>query len=209
VILERSIAEHARASAASVDALTAALTGRLDAMARTHTRLSRSDSTELRSLVEEELAPYRSETNACVEGPDLAISPEAARALGMVMHELATNAVKYGALSNDDGQVAVGWQLTGQDASVQLKLVWQETGGPPVAAPKRQGLGTRLIRDLLRHELGGQVELSLPPTGMRCEIEMPLARVSGTGVSARGEAFEVRGGRASGMWREARPATTD
>jgi two-component sensor histidine kinase len=155
---------------------------------RAHERLSRGKWTGLglRELVEDELAAYRSQTNESVEGPDLLLSPAAAQALGMVFHELATNAAKYGALSTADGRLSVRWQVTGENSSERLNLVWQEAGGPTVAAPKQQGFGTRIISDLLRHELGGQVELSLPRAGARCELEIPLARLTGAGRAAAG-----------------------
>jgi PAS domain S-box-containing protein len=174
VIVERSCA-----SAPSVDALTASITGRLSAMARVHARLGRDHPAGLRELVEDELAPYQRQTNATVEGPDLVLIPKAAQALGMVFQELATNAVKYGALSTAEGRVAVRWHLTGENHSAQLNVVWQEEGGPTVAAPKREGFGTHLIHLLLRHDLGGQVELSLPPAGARCAFQIPLARATG------------------------------
>src|SRR5919108_3480123 len=172
------IVERSSASAASVDALTASIIDRLSAMARAQARSSRGNSTGLRELVEEELAPYQSQTNATVEGPDLVLNPKAAQALSMVFHELATNAVKYGALSTADGRVAVRWHLTGDNHSAQLNVVWQEEGGPTVAAPKREGFGTHLIHILLRHDLGGQVELSLAPAGARCAFQIPLARAT-------------------------------
>jgi PAS domain S-box-containing protein len=170
VIVERSCA-----SAASVDALKASITSRLSAMARAHARLSRGNSAGLREVVEDELAPYQSQTNATVEGPDVVLIPRAAQALGMVFQELATNAVKYGALSTAEGRVAVRWHLTGENCSAQLNVVWQEEGGPTVAAPKGEGFGTRLIQILLRHDLGGQVEQSFAPAGARCEFQIPLA----------------------------------
>jgi two-component sensor histidine kinase len=175
VMVERSCS-----STASVSALKASITGRLGAMARAHARLSRGNSkgAGLRELVKEELAPYQSQINATVEGPDLVIIPNAAQALGMVFQELATNALKYGALSTPAGRVAVRWELSGENGATQLNLVWQEAGGPSVAAPTREGYGTRLIRNLVRHELGGQVELRLAPAGVCCEFQLPLARVT-------------------------------
>jgi two-component sensor histidine kinase len=173
VIVERSCA-----SAASVDALKASITARLNAIARGNARLSSGNSAGLRELVEEELAPYQSHTNATVEGSDLVLIPKAAQALGMVFQELATNAVKYGALSTTEGRVAVQWHLSGENRSPQLNVVWQEEGGPTVAAPKRQGFGTRLIQILLCHDLGAQMEMSWAPAGARCEFQIPLARAT-------------------------------
>jgi two-component sensor histidine kinase len=175
------IVELSRSSAASVDAFADALSGRINALARTYARLSGSSrmGARLRDLIEDELAPYRSQTNVCVEGRDLALNLEPAQALALVLHELVTNAVKHGALSTADGGVAVRWQVAGEMGSARLILVWQEAGGPTLVTPKRQGFGTRLIHNMLHHELGGRVELSLPPTGLRCEMEVPLARVGG------------------------------
>jgi PAS domain S-box-containing protein len=178
------IIELSRSSAASVDAFADALSGRINALARTYAHCSGSGRTgfPLRELIEGEIAPYRSGTNMYAEGPDLGLNPEPAQTLALVFHELATNAVKYGALSIADGRVAVRWQVAGEVGAVELKLVWEEAGGPTVVAPTRQGFGTRLIQNLLHHELGGRVELSLAPTGLRCEMEVPLARVSGNQI---------------------------
>jgi two-component sensor histidine kinase len=143
-----------------------------------------SNGIRLRELVEDELAPYRQRTNASIEGPDLPLRPESAHALAIALHELVTNAVKHGALSTADGRVAVWWQVAGELGSARLNLVWQEADGPPVTAPQPQGLGSRLIRDILHHELGGRAELSLAPTGVRCEIEVPLAHVADTPVGS-------------------------
>jgi PAS domain S-box-containing protein len=170
-----------RAHATTVDELTATLNGRLNALVRSHARLSRSNwkSASFRELVEDELAPHRSETNVWMEGPELPLSPESAHALAMVLHELVTNAVKYGALSTTDGRVAVRWEVAGEISSAQLSLIWQESEGPTITTTKQQGFGTRLIHNIVHHELGGRAELSLPPTGARCEIEVPLVRVAG------------------------------
>jgi two-component sensor histidine kinase len=176
------IVELSRASAASVDAFADVLTGRLNALARTYARFSGCSrmGARISELVEEELAPYRNQTNVCVEGPDLALKTEPAQALALVLHELVTNAVKYGALSTADGRVTVQWQVADEIGSPRLNLVWEEAGGPTVVTPKRQGFGTRLIQNILNHELGGWVELSLPPAGVRCEMEVPLGCVNGT-----------------------------
>jgi PAS domain S-box-containing protein len=173
------IVERSRRSTDSVDALAAAITGRIDALARAQARLNPSNAAviRLKELLDDEAAPYRSETNVSVEGPDLPLMPAPAQALAMVLHELVTNAVKYGALSTAGGRVSVRWEVAGGKSSPQLKLVWQETGGPTVVAPQRRGFGTRLIDNIVQHELGGRVELSLPPMGARCEIAVPLAHV--------------------------------
>jgi two-component system, chemotaxis family, sensor kinase Cph1 len=181
----RVIVESSRREAQSADALADAILGRIDALSRAHARFSQSHSTGvwLSELVEGELAPYRTDTNVSVEGPDLPLIPEPAQALTMVLHELVTNAVKHGALSAATGRVSVGWQVVGELSSALLNLVWEERGGPIVISSMRRGFGTRLIDNLVRHELGGRVELSLLPRGVHCEIEVPLARVAGAAES--------------------------
>jgi two-component sensor histidine kinase len=151
-----------------------------DALGRRNSRLPRKNwcGVRLKQLVEDELAPYRSQTNASVEGPDLPLKREPAQALALALHELVTNAVRHGALSTGRGRVAVRWQAAGEIGSAQLKLVWQECGGPTITSPQRQGFGTDLIHRVLRRRLGGRAELSLHSTGAKCEIEVPLVRVA-------------------------------
>jgi PAS domain S-box-containing protein len=175
-----TIVELSRANATTVDELTATLNGRLNALARSHARVSRGNWTiaSLSELVKDELAPHLSDTNVSVEGPDLPLIPQRAQALTMVLHELVTNAVKYGALSTADGRVTVRWQVAGETDCAHLNLVWQEADGPTVVTPRRRGFGTRLIDNIVRYELGGRVDLSWPPTGARCEVEVPLVRVA-------------------------------
>ena len=95
----------------------------------------------------------------------------------MVIHELVTNAAKHGALSTQSGHVSVRWyrKLNG---SAQLVLVWQESGGPRVQAPRNSGYGTGVVRDLIPYEFGGTVDLSFPAEGVRCRLEIPFVRIS-------------------------------
>jgi two-component sensor histidine kinase len=92
----------------------------------------------------------------------------------MVLHELVTNAAKYGSLSVPDGRVCVKWQKQNSDAGAKLVAEWHEFGGPAVAAKPSSGYGTSLIRDLIPHELGGTVNLVFSPDGVSCKIEIPL-----------------------------------
>jgi two-component sensor histidine kinase len=92
----------------------------------------------------------------------------------MVLHELVTNAAKYGSLSVPNGRVSVAWDRQSPDGDVKLVFEWRELGGPPVAVKASSGYGTSLIRDLIPHELGGTVDLALAPEGVRCKIEIPL-----------------------------------
>jgi two-component sensor histidine kinase len=94
------------------------------------------------------------------------------QAVALVIHELATNAAKHGALSGPDGKVSVSWNLTATDAASTLTIIWRELGGPPIAAPVRSGYGLSLVRDLIAHELGGTVELTFTSDGACCKIEI-------------------------------------
>jgi two-component sensor histidine kinase len=96
------------------------------------------------------------------------------QAVAMVIHELVTNAAKHGALSNPNGTVSVSWDRTGADAAAVLTIIWRELGGPPITATVPSGYGSRLIRDLIPHELRGTVDLTFPSDGACCKIEIPL-----------------------------------
>jgi two-component sensor histidine kinase len=102
--------------------------------------------------------------------------------LAMALHELATNAAKYGALSNDAGRVEIGWSV--EDGGRRLALSWAERGGPAVAPPQRSGFGTRLIQHGLARELAGEVALAYDPAGVTCRIEAPLLPAGPAGQAA-------------------------
>ena len=92
----------------------------------------------------------------------------------MALQELGTNAVKYGALSNETGRVKIGWSILRQAGGPRLEMIWQETGGPPVVEPSRRGFGTRLIERSLAQELHGDVNIAFMPSGVVCTINAPL-----------------------------------
>src|SRR5690606_31493273 len=102
------------------------------------------------------------------------LSPKQGLALGLALHELATNAAKYGALSTGSGRIRVAWDLEHRDGRRQVRLRWQERGGPPVRPPTRHGFGTTLIKRSFEYELGGSADLSFASDGMRCEASFPL-----------------------------------
>ena len=147
--------------------------GRLMALSRAHDILTRESwgRAPLAEIVREAIAPYRDQHHDRLhaEGPPVWLPPRHALAFAMVLHELGTNAVKYGALSNQDGQIDIQWQANGR-----LRLTWTESGGPPVELPSGRGFGSRLIERGLRHEIGGRVSLDFAPTGVVCTIEVPL-----------------------------------
>jgi two-component sensor histidine kinase len=107
------------------------------------------------------------------DGPTLRLDARTAVTLSLAFHELCTNAVKYGALSNDNGRIDISWTVH-DGVAPRLRLVWQEQGGPPVEPPRARGFGSRMIERALAAELGGKVELQFLPEGLRCLIEAPL-----------------------------------
>jgi two-component sensor histidine kinase len=108
-----------------------------------------------------------------IAGDPLRLSPRAALALALALHELGTNAAKYGALSVEGGEVAIGWRIEGG----RLALEWKETGGPPVEEPRRRGFGSRLIERGLEADLGGGARLQFEPDGLRCVVDASLEAV--------------------------------
>lgn len=149
----------------TVEAYKAALEGRFAALARANSLIAerRWTNVNLKSLVEEELHAL-CERRIRIEGEPIDIRPSSAQSLGMVIHELATNAVKYGALSTDGGRVYVGWSV---DDSGSLMLKWEEEGGPWVEEPTHKGTGTSVIGAAVR-QLGGDIFREWAPTGLRC-----------------------------------------
>ncbi len=155
-----------------------AFQGRIAALATAHDLLTRDSwvPTAMTALLRDALLPHAdSETRFRFEGPELMISPKTAIALALTMHELATNAIKHGALSCSSGTIDIVWEaLTGSDGERRLRLRWTERGGPAVMAPERRGFGTRLIERGMSAELGGKVELHFEKEGVECRVDVPL-----------------------------------
>ncbi len=164
-----------------VASFKAAVTGRIQALARAHSLLaaSRWEGVTIDRLVEEELKPFTvgEADRVSAAGPQLMLRPGAAQTIGMALHELATNAAKYGALTNGEGRVDISWRTFAQDGQPRLELVWSESGGPQVAAPTRTGFGSTVIAGSIRQQLGGEVSFDWQPTGLVCRLEMPLDRL--------------------------------
>ena len=169
-----AVVSHTGQGSRSVADFVAALDGRIRSMATTHDLLStrRWHGVSLTELVRRELAPYATRNNTEINGPGILLKPEAGQAMAMVLHELATNAAKYGALSTKNGRVSIRWHLNGHPQS-HLVFEWQEIGGPPVVALGKPSYGTSTIRDLIPHEFGGTVDLVLAPEGVRCRLGLP------------------------------------
>jgi PAS domain S-box-containing protein len=177
-----ALTSRTQGASGSVADFVAALDGRIQSMAATHQLLSSQQwkGILLSDLARRELAPYATHDNTEIDGPDITLKAEAAQAVSMVFHELATNAAKHGALSTPDGRVAVRWyRLENGDADARLCVEWQETGGPAVRAPGRCGYGMEVIRGLLPYELDGKVDVAFAAEGVRCRFDVPLSQLSG------------------------------
>ena len=174
------VATRTRERSSSMAEFVKALDGRLHSMAAAHSLLSQTrwNGVGLADLVRDQLAPYASGANAISSGPNIMLSAATTQSVAMVLHELVTNAAKYGALSTPEGKVSVDWsEPSGEAGAAKLTMVWREKGGPPAAAPHESGFGTNLIRDLVPHELGGKVDLSFGREGVTCTIEVPIERL--------------------------------
>jgi len=171
------VAMYTRQGSRSMNEFLRALDSRIQSMADAHALLSHSRwlGVGLADLVRRQLAPYTTTTNTVIGGPDITLSAAATQAVAMVLQELVTNAVKYGALSTANGRVTVSWERRSvREAGVRLLIAWRETGGPATTAPCRSSYGTNLIRGLIPRELGGAVDLVFASDGVRCDVEIPL-----------------------------------
>ena len=176
-----AIARHAREDSNTMDEFLDGFNGRIQCLANTHALLSstRWQGVSLAALIRGELAPLMNDDNTNIRGPDIDLVAEATQPIAMVLHELATNAGKYGSLSNSHGRVSVRWkwQLNG-GSSGGLVFEWRESGGPPIAAPRTLGYGSTVIRDLIPYELDGTVDYVLAPDGVSCKLDIPAKWVS-------------------------------
>jgi two-component sensor histidine kinase len=151
---------------------------RVSALSAAHAALldARGEDAPLQEVVTRTLAPFGyapGDGRFAIGGPAVRLPPEAATALALALHELSTNATKYGALSAPGGRVEFRWRLTGRDRR-DLRLSWRETGGPPVSQPERRGFGATLIESNLAQALGGTAMLDFAPEGVRAEIAARL-----------------------------------
>lgn len=170
-----SIAALTRRRATDIDDFTESLTARIRALSATHDLLSQSDwgNAAIGDIVRSELAPYMdgSESHVEMSGPDIKLAPNDAMSLGLAIHELATNAAKYGALSTIKGRIHVHWTLLSPDLA---EIHWREEGGPPVIEPAKRGFGRDLIEKIVAHELNSDVDLKFNPAGVECRLKMPV-----------------------------------
>jgi two-component system, chemotaxis family, sensor kinase Cph1 len=182
----QALVRQSSRNASSVHDYVRNLESRINAMGKAHSLLteSRWRSVSLNSLIEEELEPF-SHNEISLSGETTLLTPKAALVLSLAVHELATNASKYGALSVETGRVSVTWRRT-DDGGMELR--WIETGGPVVQKPQRRGFGSTLIERALAIETGGESHLDFAPTGVECVVSLPrssLANPEETGDGCR------------------------
>ena len=176
--MARQTARHAGSTKMFLDQFSA----RLQALATSHDLLIQESwyGVSLSELVRSQLEHYldRNGQQISIEGIPVVLKPEVAQNLGLALHELATNALKYGALSVPTGHVSVRWRRIFDRAGEAVEIVWTETGGPQVSAPQRRGFGSLVIERNLARSLDAEVDLTFPHSGAQCRIVIPGTQLS-------------------------------
>lgn len=187
-----SIVALTRRRATNLNEFAEGIDARIRALSATHDLLTQSEwgTTPLRSVVEVELAPYTQGVDHRVDldGPLVELAPNDALSLGLALHELATNAAKFGSLSVQEGEVSVHWSTVGENLA---RIEWVESGGPNVSKPSRRGFGTELIEKIVAHELRHPVDLSFDEGGVRCTLHVAVRQ---PGEFALREKYARKGG---------------
>lgn len=168
-----SIADQTFRAAESLEDARTTLSRRLKALGQAHNVLTQSNwlSAPMSAVIEGALIPHSMALGEiCAQGPPVTLSARQALSLCMAIHELATNSMKYGALSVAGGEVTIRWVLEPIDGDECLRLCWKESGGPVVTPPQRRGFGSRLIEQVLAMDFGGKVDMRYAPEGLRCEL---------------------------------------
>lgn len=180
-----SIIALTRRRSKSLDNFADSLDGRIRALSATHDLLTQSDwgTTPIRDLIVAEMAPYAKNNDNILhlDGPAVELAPSDALSLGLAIHELATNAAKYGALSQSGGSVHISWAKLSDELA---RLEWRERGGPTVSQERVCGFGTNLIEKIVAHELRNPVELHFHPSGVECNLTVPLRKPSNFAIRA-------------------------
>jgi PAS domain S-box-containing protein len=164
-------------NAEDVEGYRRAISSRIQSLARTHSLLagSRWEGSGLTKLITEELSPFIRSGRINVEGPDVHLTPSSTQDIALVLHELATNAAKYGALSVPSGTLSVTWRQADQADGTHLHLTWKESGGPPVTRPVRQGFGSALVEATLNGPMKGSAQFHWHVQGLCVELSIPIA----------------------------------
>jgi two-component sensor histidine kinase len=154
------------------------------ALSKAHDILTQEswEGAPLRQIINEAAAPHGAlaRDRFDIEGPEVWLTPKRALALALALHELCTNAMKYGALSNDEGRVRIEWTVASTDGARELRMHWTEMDGPRVTPPRKRGFGSRLIEHGLGQDLGGEVRIDFASTGVTCSISAPLENTWGS-----------------------------
>lgn len=178
-----AVANQTFRSAVSLEAAQATFGERIAALGEAHTILTQSSwsGAPIRAVIEGALAPHRiAAERVAITGPALELGAKQALTLALAINELATNALKYGALSGDGGQVAITWRAGAPDSEERFVFGWRESGGPPVREPARKGFGSRLLQRVLAQEFQGKVVLAYEVAGLRYELETAMAAIANT-----------------------------
>ena len=179
----QAIARQTARQTDTVDEFLDRFGARLHAIGMSHDLLVADDwhGASLRMLVEQQLDAHANGAGSrvAIEGEDVVLKPEAVHNLGLALHELTANAEKYGSLSTAEGLVHVGWNVCENEKA--LKLTWEECGGPDVQAPSRSGFGRAMLENVVGKALAGEVALSFPVQGVRCEIVIPASHINSRG----------------------------
>ena len=176
-----AIANQTFRSAGSLDEAQATFGERVAALGEAHTILTQSSwsGAPIRAVIEGALAPHRiAEGRIVISGPALELGAKQSLTLALAINELATNAIKYGALSCDGGQVAIGWGIGAPDSEERFVFGWDESGGPPASAPTRKGFGSRLLERVVAQDFQGKVTLDYRSVGLRYELETAMAAIA-------------------------------
>lgn len=168
----QSLAHQTFRTKASPEETIKAFEGRLKALAVAHNLLTGRnwEAASMGDVIRNALAPFCTLERCEIDGPEVKLPPETSVSLSLAIHELATNASKYGALANKSGSISVRWTV----ADGRFELQWRERRGPPVVPPTRSGFGTNMIRRTLAAEFKGEVELNFAETGLECRVSGPI-----------------------------------
>ncbi len=172
----QALARQTRVEGRTAEEYRDAFLGRLAALAKSLEITAKGKLAELPTLARAVMEPFRGTTRVIdvADAPPVSLLPHKAMALGLILHELATNAAKYGALSVPEGQVKINWSIeAGKDAGPVVEFRWSEAGGPEVSQPSSSGFGTRMIKFAARSELDGDVELNFHPEGLSLTLKFP------------------------------------
>jgi two-component system CheB/CheR fusion protein len=181
--------------AKTLEEFEAVFVGRIDALAAAYTLVARENWSEvsLREILDLELRPHVRSSNTTMEGPNVSLPPRVALVLGIAVHELATNAVRHGALSVPSGEVSVSWHIETGAPSRSVVLEWHESGGPAVTPPSRRGFGLSLLERSVSLELGGTASVTFNPDGVQARFSVPLGAASTVGGRMAASAWEATG----------------